>query len=183
DGLVHQHRPRPDRGREGDDPRPAGRLDRRRLAGRGRAGAAAAGQPAAANGQCRAEPAQRLRLRALRPRPQTACGPRTAAAADRPLADELREPDGAGQEHPAPLAALLHGTRAEFLTPNRFRGAQGPRSDTPGGYTIGATLMAASMLCFAGMDTITKFVVRDHGVAQVLFVRSVVFTAFAALLA
>ena len=39
------------------------------------------------------------------------------------------------------------------------------------------------MLCFASMDTITKFVVRDHGVAQVLFVRSVVFTAFAALLA
>jgi len=48
---------------------------------------------------------------------------------------------------------------------------------------IGALLMVASMLCFASMDAATKYIIHDYGVAQVLFVRSVVFTGFAALLA
>ena len=39
------------------------------------------------------------------------------------------------------------------------------------------------MLCFASMDAITKYIVHDYGVAQVLFVRSVVFLGLAALLA
>jgi len=43
--------------------------------------------------------------------------------------------------------------------------------------------MVASMLSFACMDTITKYIVHDYGVAQVLFVRSAVFTVFAAMLA
>ena len=51
------------------------------------------------------------------------------------------------------------------------------------GYTIGASLMVASMLCFASMDAITKYIVHDYGVAQVLFVRSVIFLGLAALLA
>ena len=48
---------------------------------------------------------------------------------------------------------------------------------------IGALLMVASMLCFASMDATTKYIIHDYGVAQVLFVRSLVFTGFAALLA
>jgi drug/metabolite transporter (DMT)-like permease len=64
-----------------------------------------------------------------------------------------------------------------------IRGPRGPRSASARGYAIGATLMVASMLAFACMDTITKYVVRDYGVAQVLFVRSCVFTCFAAVLA
>ena len=43
--------------------------------------------------------------------------------------------------------------------------------------------MVASMLCFASMDATTKYIIHDYGVAQVLFVRSFVFTGFAALLA
>jgi drug/metabolite transporter (DMT)-like permease len=43
--------------------------------------------------------------------------------------------------------------------------------------------MVASMLCFASMDACTKYIIHDYGVAQVLFVRMVVFTGFAALLA
>jgi drug/metabolite transporter (DMT)-like permease len=43
--------------------------------------------------------------------------------------------------------------------------------------------MVASMLSFACMDTITKSIIHDYAVAQVLFVRSFVFTGFAALLA
>jgi len=43
--------------------------------------------------------------------------------------------------------------------------------------------MVASMLCFASMDAVTKCIIHDYGVAQVLFVRMFVFTGFAALLA
>ncbi len=43
--------------------------------------------------------------------------------------------------------------------------------------------MVASMLCFASMDACTKYIIHDYGVGQVLFVRMLVFTVFAALLA
>jgi drug/metabolite transporter (DMT)-like permease len=36
------------------------------------------------------------------------------------------------------------------------------------------------MLCFASMDAATKYIVHDYGVAQILFVRSVIFLALAA---
>lgn len=43
--------------------------------------------------------------------------------------------------------------------------------------------MVAAMLCFASMDATTKYIIHDYGVAQVLFVRSLVFTVLAAVLA
>jgi drug/metabolite transporter (DMT)-like permease len=43
--------------------------------------------------------------------------------------------------------------------------------------------MVASMMVFASMDAVTKYVIQDYGVPQVLLVRFVVFVVFSAVLA
>jgi drug/metabolite transporter (DMT)-like permease len=43
--------------------------------------------------------------------------------------------------------------------------------------------MVASMLCFSSMDAMSKYIVHDYGIVQVLFVRSVIYVGFAALVA
>lgn len=45
----------------------------------------------------------------------------------------------------------------------------------------GTVLMLGAMLCFASMDTLSKYIVHRYGVAEVLFVRSVVYLGFAVL--
>lgn len=41
--------------------------------------------------------------------------------------------------------------------------------------------MVVAMLCFASMDTMSKYIVHDYGIAEVLFVRSLIFLGVAVL--
>lgn len=43
--------------------------------------------------------------------------------------------------------------------------------------------MVAAMLCFASMDTLSKYIVHTYGIAEVLFVRSVIYLALAVVVA
>ena len=43
--------------------------------------------------------------------------------------------------------------------------------------------MVAAMLCFASMDTLSKYIVHTYGIAEVLFVRSVIYMALAVVVA
>src|SRR5258708_27445706 len=45
--------------------------------------------------------------------------------------------------------------------------------------SLGALLTMLAMLCFAGMDAISKWLVADYAVSQMMWIRSVLFFLFA----
>ena len=85
---------------------------------------AMADQPAAPHGERHPHAPCRLGVRAHGPRATPPRGPRDRARAERALADELRQPDGAREDVAPALAAVLDGAR-----PGRVRSGRDPQGE------------------------------------------------------
>src|SRR5262249_35730355 len=116
------------------------------------------------------DPAARLGRDGDRP-PARDAGPHRHDLALAALPALLRT--GEGDEEPEAVPR----TRDPGLSP---AGAQGRRRGVKHSRnTLGALLTMLAMLCFAGMDAISKWLVADYAVGQMMWIRSALFCLFA----